>query len=760
MITSDPQSEDTTRRFQQYAGWIRFAVHGLVASVLFLLMGCNGFNDPAPLHQGLLDLRGNRLTEVLQLRGEWLARAGADSSEFASFDYDDSHWTPVTVPGNFEQAGFSNEGLVWYRLHLRMRADTPPLKGFVAYAKNAHTLLVARPGTAPIEIGNSGQPAPSVEETVRSRAPVLFTLPADTALVLSWKIANYGYRGGGPFHAVLIGPERAVDSMLLRRTMAVSASFALYMIIALFFFASWFWLRHDSPALAISLLALVMAVRTTTVSGVWEVLLPTTFSFELRIFLEAFSFLALPGLFAYLLWTFLPDLFEPVHIGRFSFSPPVTLDTDSTKTVTPLLGQEWLPSMNTAVVCIGILLSIFTIPFLFSFTPWLASELMSVARWLSLVLLIGGALILLQGLIRGLPLGRTLAFGFLPVLAAAGHEILFHIGLYHGYSYLSAALLAFVLIQSIAVMRRNARFAGIAFRDAASLKQEIARQTKELRAATIAAQAANLAKSRFLSAVSHELRTPLTSITGYAQVLCDELNAVLEPQQEEFFTTIQTSGNRLLTLINDLLDIAKIEAGHLEVPLGSIAISPLVEGTVSQVYPLITKKDLALKLDLPTEPVYVYANGARLQQVLINLLSNAIKFTERGHVGVRVYESTLKGHPACAIAVYDTGTGITPEFQPQLFELFTQEQQAYQKTQRGTGLGLAICRDLVNRMQGIITVESQPGKGSTFTVLLNYGEGPAEEPANDEQAGHNGIAKEHAQTMVPSALAGGEQAHS
>src|SRR5690606_20020504 len=145
-----------------------------------------------------LDLRAFAFNGVLELDGTWLARAGVDSAQFAAFDYRDDHWQAVTVPGLFTKQGFPDEGLVWYRLHLRLPPHAPRLRGYVDYVRNANALYVARPGHPPELLAQAGRPALDPDHLIPSRSTFSFILPTDTALVLAWKVANHRYRGGGP----------------------------------------------------------------------------------------------------------------------------------------------------------------------------------------------------------------------------------------------------------------------------------------------------------------------------------------------------------------------------------------------------------------------------------------------------------------------------------------------------------------------------------------------------------------------------------
>jgi protein-histidine pros-kinase len=241
------------------------------------------------------------------------------------------------------------------------------------------------------------------------------------------------------------------------------------------------------------------------------------------------------------------------------------------------------------------------------------------------------------------------------------------------------------------------------------------RVERALQEKNVELERASLAKNRFLASMSHELRTPLNAVIGFTGTLLMELPGPLTPDQRQQLTTVQGSAKHLLSLINDLLDLAKIESGRIEVDLQPIVCQPVLREVVATLRPLADAKALDLDLRLPEENVEVRADQRALSQILINLVSNAIKFTDRGVV--RVELAAVSSPRQVIFRVVDTGAGIRPEDRAALFQAFSQAPATRGRAE-GTGLGLHLSQKLAGLLGGTITFVSEVGQGSTFELSL------------------------------------------
>jgi len=284
----------------------------------------------------------------------------------------------------------------------------------------------------------------------------------------------------------------------------------------------------------------------------------------------------------------------------------------------------------------------------------------------------------------------------------------------------------------------------------ASVERE--RLLQREREARAEAEAANRAKAEFLSVMSHELRTPLNAIGGHVQLIELELHGPVTAAQRDALARIARSQHHLLMLVNDVLNLARLEAGQMDFVAEELELSAVVKEVVGGFEPLMRRGELTYELKLPpanTPPLIAAVDGEKVRQILLNLLTNAVKFTRPGgRLTISVAESVAK-HDALVVTVHDTGLGIAAVRLRRVFEPFGQEPQGTVRHLDGTGLSLAICRDLARGMGGELTAESAPGEGSTFTLELPRAAPAAR--ASRADGVHSSMSARGVETAQPSA---------
>jgi len=258
------------------------------------------------------------------------------------------------------------------------------------------------------------------------------------------------------------------------------------------------------------------------------------------------------------------------------------------------------------------------------------------------------------------------------------------------------------------------------FADQAAIAIENVRLFDEIQDKSRQLQLASENKSQFVSSMSHELRTPLNAIIGLTEMMVKNATRFGTEKAQEPLQRVNRAGTHLLGLINQVLDLSKIEAGKLELNPQTVQLAPLIKDVIDTAGQLAEQNKNRLVVDAPENLGALTVDPMRLRQILLNLLSNACKFTKAGEVRL-VARKVSNGSSFVEFAVSDTGIGMTPEQQAKLFEEFTQADATTAQNFGGTGLGLAITRKLARMMGGDVTVKSEPGKGSVFTVRLPGG---------------------------------------
>jgi signal transduction histidine kinase len=245
---------------------------------------------------------------------------------------------------------------------------------------------------------------------------------------------------------------------------------------------------------------------------------------------------------------------------------------------------------------------------------------------------------------------------------------------------------------------------------------ELAEQNEKLRRQAFQLEQASAAKSQFLANMSHEFRTPLNAILGYTSMLLQGVSGEMTPHQRRNLQRIDSNGRHLLQVINEILDITRIEAGRMPVNASDFELPELLQEVMAEMDPIVARTKLAVRTALAPQLPTLHSDRQKVKQIVLNLLSNALKFTHEGSVQVSAEYEPATG--SVSISVKDTGIGIAPEHMEKIFEDFQQVDSSPTRAYGGTGLGLSICRRLASMMGGRVTVQSTLGQGSTFTLHL------------------------------------------
>jgi len=262
--------------------------------------------------------------------------------------------------------------------------------------------------------------------------------------------------------------------------------------------------------------------------------------------------------------------------------------------------------------------------------------------------------------------------------------------------------------------------------------QELEVVNQKLQESNLELQRANSLKSEFLANMSHELRTPLNAVIGFSELLLDSGSGPLAEDQKDYVADILSSGRHLLELINEILDLSKIEAGKMKLNAEEFEIGPVCEEAMALLRVEAGRKHIELVLDVEDHALELRADRNKIKQIMNNLLSNAVKFS---HPGGRVILSTRRGQDRLAVSIIDTGIGIKKEDQGRIFQAFTQVDGSYARRYQGTGLGLTLVKKFVEMHGGVVSLESRFGEGSNFTFtipgVLTPRLQPAEVPSSD-----------------------------
>jgi signal transduction histidine kinase len=625
------------------------------------------------------------LARPADLTGPWKFRAGDDPA-WAAPDISDAGWSEIQVARPWGRQGYRGyAGVAWYRVHVRLppaalRAPRPALGWTVGLVDSSYEAYAGG-----LRLGGVGALPPHARmEYDRTRT---YPIPgeaigADGALVLAlrvWKSPIKDANLGGPYHgAFLIG---RLEDLARREVVGEVPSLVLsvlFLVVGIYHLQ----LHRRRPELTEYLWFGITAAVSglyTFLRSQWKYALSERFLLLKE--LEYFTLFITPAVIVQFLWPLL---------GR--------------RTGRALRVYQWINVAVAAAVALepGLRLNLAVLP---------------VWSWNVLVLSVLACGVVLRDAWRGHPEARTISTGLVVALAAIVNDIAVDRAWYLGPRLIPYGFAAFVLSMAVSLANRFSRVHREVQELGVALERRVDERTGELQAANRALEIASAHKSRFVANMSHELRTPLNAVIGYSEML-EEL--AREEGVDQFIPDllkIRGAGAHLLRLINDILDLSKVEAGKMELSLEPVAVPALVQDVLATVRPLAVRNGNVLEVKSSMAPVSVQADAVRLKQVLLNLLSNACKFTSNGRVTLEVSSDDAEGAWAL-FCVRDTGIGMTAEQMSRLFQPFAQADAETARKYGGTGLGLALSRQFCESMNGAVTAESVPGVGSAFTVRL------------------------------------------
>jgi len=627
-----------------------------------------------------------KLQPPVDLSGAWKFQTGDDPAR-ARPEFPDEAWPTVRVPEPWGRQGYQGySGVAWYRLRVRLSPQVGAQDavrlgvtlGMIdsSYEAYAGGMLLGRVGGLP--------PQPRMEY---DRLRTFFIPPGaigrggDLVLALRvWKSDVKDRNLGGPYHgAFLLGQ---VDELARRQILMEVPSLVLsilFLVVGLYHIQ----LYSRRPELKEYLWFGVVAGLScayTLLRSQWKYSLTDNFLFLKE--LEYFFLYLVPGVMVQFLW-----LLMGRRIGR-----PL-------RVVQGLSVAGALASVAEPGLTLNLML-----------LPWWSYGVIALSVYVVAVVL-GEAR-------HGHPEARTIVAGLVVVLAAIVNDIAVDRAWTSTSRLIPYGFAAFVLSMALSLGNRFTRVYREVQNLGAALEQRVDERTQQLREANRALSEADQAKSRFVANMSHELRTPLNAVLGYSEMLEELAQEEGVPHFIPDLRRIHSSGSHLLSLINDILDLSKIEAGRMEVHIEPVAVPPLIHDVLSTVKPMADKNANVLEVRSLTAPASVPADGMRLKQVLLNLLSNACKFTSNGRITLEVESLAQDGASWALFRVKDTGIGMTAEQLARLFQPFTQADASTSRKYGGTGLGLALSRHFCRSMNGDVTAESAPGAGSAFTVRL------------------------------------------
>ncbi|TAL34570.1 MAG: response regulator [Spirochaetes bacterium] len=659
-----------------------------LAALLASLGSCERVFRPSPpprAHNGILDLRGWDFTRSgpVQLNGEWEfywerligpAEFGADTApDKTGF---------ISVPGvwnDFKAGGKALPGDGYATIRLRVLIGEPAGEMALQLFTMGTAFSISVNGTV---LATVGVPGTSPETSVPAYRPHIVTFaPGGDSLEITAQVSNFHYRKGGPWREIDLGMENDVRDLRERKIIFDMFLFGSLLIMGLYHVGLFISRKKDLAPLYFGIICLIFALRSLVTGHYYLTYLVPGIPFELVITLEYIAFFL--GVSAFALY--LKGLF-PENVPR------------------------WFVGFYVAIGPLLTLLTLATPARVYTHTI-LAFQAAVLVSFVSTIVIIA------ISIYRRRESAWMFMFGFAVVVFAGVNDILHTNYVIQSFHLLPFAIFIFIFLQAFSLSRRFSR----AFYAVEALSEEVSSKNIEL-------TRLDVMKDEFLANTSHELRTPLNGINGLAESLMDGAAGALNSEQRENVGMIAASGRRLATLVNDILDLSRLKNSEITLVLRPVDLRQVVEMMLKISRHLASGKQLALTNDVPGDLPFALCDENRIQQILLNLIGNAIKFTETGEVRV----SARRGDPAgmITVTVRDTGIGIPRENLGRIFQAFTQADGSVARQFGGTGLGLSITRSLVELHGGSITVESEPGAGSSFRFTVPLVERGAQEEAD------------------------------